>query len=136
MAKHGAFQGYIQVNGVDLSDHCTEFDAPLNIADLQGNAMGDTDEYGMPGLNQGDVTATFLQDFAAASVHRTLRPLHNNHTTHPLVWRASSAAAAVANPEYSGDYYVQNYRPIGGAHGAQTFATVTFRRAGNLTNTA
>lgn len=135
MAKQGAFQGWLEVNGVDLSDHCTEFDAAMGRADLPAHAMGDDDEYGMPGLKQGDITATFLQDFAAASVHRTLSPLYENATIIPVRFRATNAAASATNPEYSGNYYCQQYRGIGGAHGAQSLATVTFRRAGDVQNT-
>ena len=127
MAKEGAFQGLLEINGVDLSDHCTEFDAPLTRGDVQQNAMGDSDEYGAPGLKGGDITATFIQDFAAAKVHLTLRPLYENGTITSVRW-----GEVAGNFKYSGAFYVQNYRPIGGAHGEGTLATVTLRRAGNL----
>lgn len=132
MAKQGAFQGYIQVNGVDLSNHCTEFDAVQGRENLPAHAMGDDDNYGMPGLKTGDISATFLQDFAGGSVHATLRPLYENGTIVPVVWRATNAAASATNPEYSGQFFCQNYRAIGGAHGQQSLAEVTFARAGDV----
>ena len=135
MAKEGAFNGFLQVNGVDLSDHCREFDAVLGHTDVPQNAMGDTDEYGTAGLKQGPITASFIQDFAAASVHRTINPLYQNKTVHNMLWRNASGAASATNPEFSGDFYVSSYRPVGGSHGGESLAAVTFNRAGNLTNT-
>ncbi len=136
MAKEGAFQGYIEVNGVDLSDHCREFDAVKGHTDIPQNAMGDSDEYGAAGLKQGPITASFIQDFAAANVHATINPLYENKTKFPIVWRNTSGAASATNPEHSGDFYVSSYRPVGGSHGGESLAAVTFNRAGNLSNTA
>ncbi len=127
MAKLGAFQGFIEVNGVDLSDHCTEFDGVQNRNDVRQNAMGDEDEFGRPGLKTGDISATFIQDFASSSVHETLRPLYENGTLHPVRW-----AEVTGEVRYSGTFYTQQYRAVGGEHGGETLATVTFHRAGNV----
>ena len=132
MAKEGAFQGYIEVNGVDLSDHCTEFHAALGHTDIPNHAMGDSDEYSQPGLKTGDVTASFIQDYAAADVHATHRPLYNNSSIFQLRW--ADKPIANAHTIYSGDFYVASYEPVGGAHGGVSMAAVTYRRAGNLGN--
>jgi len=123
------------VNGVDLSDHCVEFNPVKGRGNLPAHCMGDTDNYSMPGLKEGDISANFIQDFAAASVHKTLAPLYNNATIIPIVYRAKRAVASDTNPEHSGDYYVGTYRDIGGAHGEMLLAQVTFVRAGNVANT-
>ncbi len=138
MAKHGAFNGSIVVNGVDLSDHCQEFNVAQTRNDIRADCMGNTDEYGMPGLKTGDITATFMQDFAAASVHATLQPIYASGLIVPVVYKPITGQAkdAVTNPEYSGSYYISNYRSIGGTHGEGLLAQVTFHRGSDIVATA
>ncbi len=136
MAKEGVFNGFIEVNGVDLSDHCQTFSGELGHNDIPFHAMGDTSEFFTPGLKTGAIAATFIQDFVAASVHRTLSPIYENQTLVPVRWRAKTGeVASASNPEYSGTFYVGSYRAIGGDHGEGTLATVSFVRAGNVINT-
>ena len=130
MAKEGAFQGAVEVNGIDLSDHCTEFNSELGHTDIPNHAMGDTDEYSQPGLKTGDLTATYIQDYASDDVHDTHQELYNDSSIFVLRW--ADKAFASANVIFSGDFYVASYMPVGGAHGAASLATVTYRRAGNL----
>lgn len=134
MAKFGVWKnGYIRVNGVDLSDHASEIRFAESSAEIPSHAMGDDYEFNKPGLFRITCTARFFQDFAAASVDATLNPLWANRSEFGLLLRADSAATSSTNPAYSGLAFIANYSPIGGTHGDNLMAEVTFSPAGNWT---
>ena len=108
--------------------------AVLGHSDIPNHAMGDSDEYSQPGLKTGDVTASYIQDYAAASVHATHKPLYENGTIFNVRW-ADDATVANASAVYSGDFYIASYEPVGGSHGGASMAPVTYRRAGNVVAT-
>src|SRR3990167_8522597 len=132
MAKLGVFKdGFIRVNGVDLSNHCTELRFRELSAVIPSHAMSDDYEFAKPGLFNIEASATFLQDFVSGSVDATINPLWANRSEFGLLLRASSAATSATNPAYSGLAFVSSYSPIGGAHGANLMAEVQFQPAGN-----
>ena len=134
MAKHGVWKsGYIRVNGVDLSDHASEIRFALSAAEVPSHAMGDDYEFNKPGLFRVTCTARFFQDFAAGSVDATIHPLWANRSEFGLLLRADNGAVSATNPSYSGLAFVSNWGPIGGAHGDNLMAEVTFSPAGNWT---
>lgn len=134
MARFGCFKnGWIEVNGVVLSDHCTEFGIEESAEELPDHAHGDEVSLITPGLFNWTIRATFLQDFAAASVHRTLRPLFINRTKHVIRVRPDSAAQSLTNPMYSGYAYLTTYQPVRGAHGQNLTTEAVFRPASALT---
>lgn len=130
MARFGCFKnGWIEVAGVVLSDHCTEFSLEESAEELPNHAHGDDVAQITPGLFNWTIRATFLQDFAAASVHATLRPLFANRTKHTIRVRADSAAVSTTNPMYSGYAYLVTYQPMRGAHGQNLTTEALFRPA-------
>jgi hypothetical protein len=73
MAIMGAWtNGYISVNGVDLSNHATSITVETTRDDVDVTAMGAVNKVHSPGLGDATITATFLQDYAAGSVDATL----------------------------------------------------------------
>lgn len=132
MSKFGVFKNaFIRVNGVDLSNHCTELRFRERSAVIPSHAMSDDYEFAKPGLFNIEASATFLQDFAAGSVDATINPLWANRSEFGLLLRADSAAVSTTNPSYSGLAFIESYSPIGGAHGANLMAEVVFQPAGN-----
>jgi hypothetical protein len=130
MSVLGPFKnGFIEIGGVDLSDHCAEFSIEEGAAELPEHAHGDDVDGIRPGLLTWTVRGTFLQDFALASVDATLNPLLTNRTRLALRMRADSAAVAPTNPMYSGMAYLVSYSPMKGPHGAELMADAVFRCA-------
>lgn len=118
MAKFGVFKnGFIQINGVDLSDHCTEFSLPITAAELPNHAHGDEVEQTIPGLFNWSIPCKFLQDFAGGSVDDTLWPLMTGRTIFVVECRPDQGAISPTNPQYSGYAQLYNYQPVQGAHG-------------------
>lgn len=130
MARFGCFKnGWIEVNGVVLSDHCTEFGLEESAEELPNHAHGDDIAQVTPGLFNWTIRATFLQDFASGSVHRTIRPLFAARSSFPIRVRPDSAAVSATNPMYSGMAYCMTYQPVRGPHGQNLTTEAVFRPA-------
>ena len=133
MAKFGPFKnGLIKVNAVNLSDHCTEFSVEKRAAELPDHTHGDETAIVTLGLFDWTIQGTFLQDFAAAKVNATLRPLLDNRTRHGVECQGDAGSVSAANPKWSGTAVLVSYRPLGGPHGDNLQALATFRPAGDL----
>lgn len=128
--------GFIQVNGTNLSDHAREMTFTVNVADLPANTFGDTSAAVSAGLQDWGVEVTFLQDFAAGKVDQILFAAGGTAGHFPFnieVGADSVAAISSTNPRFSGNVILSNYRPFGGQHGSNLEATASFKCAGNLT---
>jgi hypothetical protein len=132
MAKFVMKDGYVQVNGVDLSDHCSSVtvESTADDVDLTAFTTAGYREYGV-GFKSATITATFFQDFATSSVHATLQPLYDTGGTFTVNVKASQAATSATNPRISLPVArMFGYNPLAGGVGdASTFDT-EFRNAG------
>ena len=135
MAIFGVFKnGFLQVNGVDLSDHAREIGIDVSLAELPDNVHGDNTAKVRAGLEDWTINVTLLQDFAASKVDATLGPLRTVGTAGVnIIVGADTAAASATNPRYSGSAIMSSYSPWTPAHGTNMEAKATFRAAGNLT---
>ena len=128
MAKFGYWRnGFLEIAGVDMSDHCQEFSVAETTDELPNDAHGGFVKEITPGLEDWTLTAKFYQDFAAANIHFTLRNAKQNRTLVSLRYRADKGATSATNPMYSGSGYVVAYTGFQGAHGANLMANVTLR---------
>lgn len=121
----------ITVNGIDLTDHCNavEVNQEFDEVDLTGFCS----TFRTMGVGAGDatITATFLSDFAAASVDATLWPLSQGGGTFDVVVRSvGTIAVSATNPKYTMTSRLFSYAPIAGAYGDASTTDVTFRNAG------
>lgn len=132
MAKFVLKDGYIQVNGVDLSDHCSSVTVESTTDDVDVTAFTTAGYRSfLQGFKDATITATFFQDYAAASVHQTLQPLYDSGGTFTVHVKSSQAATSATNPRMTiGTAVMFGYSPLAGGVGdASTFDT-EFRNAG------
>jgi hypothetical protein len=132
MAKFVLRNAFIQVNGVDLSDHCSEVSVESTAEEVDLTAFGSSAyrEYGA-GFKDAEVSATFFQDYAATSVHQTLQPLYDSGGTFALYVKAENTTTTSTNPRMElGTARLFGYSPLGGAVGDASTMEVTFRNAG------
>jgi len=133
LARFGCFKnGFIEINGVNLSDHCTEFSIEDTAEELPDHAHGDDVAQITPGLFNWRVTGKFLQDFAAGSVDATLYPLKNNRTKFAIRMRPDAGVVSPTNPMYSGMAYLTRYAPLQGPHGQNLMSDFTIGPASAL----
>jgi hypothetical protein len=132
MAKFVLRDGYIQVNGVDLSDHCSSVtvESTAEEIDLTAFTTAGYREFGQ-GFKDATVTATFFQDYAAASVHATLQPLYDAGGTFALHVKPTQSTTTSTNPRISlGTARMFGYTPLAGGVGEASTMDVSFRNAG------
>jgi hypothetical protein len=132
VAKFVLKDGFIEVNGVNLSDHCSSVtvESTADDVDLTAFTTAGYREYGV-GFKSATITATFFQDYAAASVHATLQPLYDSGGTFSVNVKPTQAVTSATNPRISlTTARMFGYNPLAGGVGdASTFDT-EFRNAG------
>lgn len=131
MAKHILYNASLVVNSVDLSDHVESVEYVEEINDQDAAAMGDIEDYAMPGTRKiSDVKVKFYQDFASAKVYATIQPLWTNRTTFNITVKADSGANATTNPAFTVPVFVKTKPVINGKRGDRHMTDVVFKPAG------
>lgn len=145
MAVHGVFRnGFVQINGVNLSDHAREISLEMTTAELPNDTHGSGNGATVvAGLEDWTITVLFLQDFAAGSVDATIGAMATGASggaaqpttgTPIIVGGDSVAAVSATNPRYSGNCILTTYQPFGaGGHGTLMETSCTFRPSTVLT---
>jgi hypothetical protein len=96
-----AYNAWIEVNGVDLSDHCVGLIVNDGQESRDVTAMGDTSRRFRAGLGTSSIDATFWSDVATGSVNQTLTGLIGLSSTGFIVRaRKDNSARNANNPEY------------------------------------
>jgi len=123
---------FIQVNGVNLSDHCSSVavESTADEVDLTAFTSAAYREFGQ-GFKDATITATFFQDYDAAKVHATLQPLYDAGGTFAVYAKADAGATSSTNPRVElVTARMFGYSPLAGAVGDASTMDVEFRNAG------
>ena len=128
--------GYLIVNGVDMSNHCRGVTLTYNAEMIEDTVFGASARTKKPGYKNWQVSAILEQDFAANSVDATLFPLVGNATAFNVGCRSDAAAQNATNPTYYGNCVLESYQPLQGGVGELLVTNVTFQSAGALTRNA
>jgi len=127
VAKFGVWvNGFIQCNGVDLSNQCLSFELSQERPELDFHSHGDDFRLKTTGLIDVTVSARFFTDFAAGAVVATLSPLISGNTIFPIIMKPSSGATTTTNPQWSGNFQVGRFSPLRGEHGTVLMTEVSF----------
>jgi hypothetical protein len=129
MAKMVFKNGFISVNGVDISDHVTEVTIDTSRDEVDVTAMGSTNREFVAGLGDATISITAFQDFAAAEIDATMWPLSTTDTPFPVSVRPVNGAISATNPEYQMTALLFAYTPISGGVGSAMSTPLTFRNA-------
>lgn len=132
MAKFVLRNAFIQVNGVNLSDHCSAVtvESTAEEIDMTAFTAAGYREFAQ-GFKDANLTATFYQDYAASNVHATLQPLFDSGGTFAVYVKADTATTSATNPRielFTAKLF--GYTPITGGVGEASTMDVTFRNAG------
>lgn len=132
MPKEIVRDAFIQIGGVDLSDHCSSVSVEITIddVDLTSFTAAGYRETGQ-GFKDATLTATFFQDYAAGKVHSTLQPLFDSGGTFAVYVKMHQTATSATNPRVElTTAKMYGYNPIGGDVGDASTMDVEFRNAG------
>lgn len=116
---------FIEVDGVDFSDHVSSVEINLAKDEIDTTNFGGAGRERAHGLKDDQFTINFQQDFDAASVDATLYPLYDNEAEFVTRVRPTSGAVSTTNPEYSGDCILLEYQPLAGDVGSLSETSVT-----------
>lgn len=126
MAKLVLRNCFIEVNGVDFSDHVSSVTINLVKDDVETTNFGGDGRERVAGLKDDSFEVTFQQDYATGSTDATLYPLWNNETEFTVKVRPTSSAVSVSNPEYSATCILLEYTPLDGDVGDLSETEVEF----------
>lgn len=120
----------ITVNGVDLSEHCTEIVIEDEAEDVTVTSFSPfAYESDMAGFKDVAITATFFQDFAA-SVHAVLQPLYDSAAPFDVtVVPEGSVPVSVTNPRFVLTARLLGYDPLSAMIGEAPDIEVEFVNA-------
>lgn len=133
MAKHVFYNASVVANSVDLSDHVESVTVEMGINDQFAAAMGEVQDYSMPGTTTvADLQITFYQDFAASKVYATLEPLWAARTVFNIVVKNDSGANATTNPAWTIPVFISKQPFVTGKRGDRHMAPVVCKVAGAI----
>jgi hypothetical protein len=125
--------GYLTLNGVNLSAWVKSITVKDDVESADVTTMGATAKVEAPGLFAPGLSVTFKQDRANSAVDQTLAAIRG--TSVAAVVRAASAAVAATNPQWAATVFVKSYSPISGSVGEYEDAQVEFGMASAWTRT-
>ena len=129
MAKTVLNDAFVQINGVNLSDHASKVTVEDMRDTVDVTSFGATNKTVTKGLGDGKITIDFFQDFAGGSVHATLQPLIGSSTTFTVEVRATSGARSATNPGIVMTALLFNYSGLDGSVGEASTTTAEFVNA-------
>lgn len=133
MAKLTFTDGSVTINSVDLSDHIASVTINRMFDDIETTSVGDSARTRIAGLEDGDVSFEFHQDFAASSTEATVYPLVG--TTTSVVVKPTTSAVSTTNPSYTATVLVTEWPIIDAASGELVSSSVTWPVSGGWTKT-
>ena len=132
MAKLVLKDAFVEINAVELSDHCESLTINYGAETPESTCMGVNARTRLPGLIDWTVDISFRQDFAASEVDITLFALVGA-AAFAIEFRPTTAVASATNPKYTGNALLGSYNPITGTVGDTANAPVTLTGDGLLT---
>ena len=126
MAKLVLRDCYIEVNGVDFSDHVSSVEVSLKKAGVDTTNFSGGGKEQVAGLKDDEFTVNFQQDFAAGEVDAVLYPLYDLESEFVVKVRPRAGATSASNPEYSATCILLEYQPLAGKVGDLSETKVKF----------
>lgn len=133
MAKHVLYNAVVTVNGVTLTDHARKITFSTGTNKQPGAAMGDTQDYSLPGtLFVSPIVIEFYQDYAGSNVYITHRTIWDARSSIVLTAKADSASDSATNPNFTITVFIASMDYINGSRGDVHVNTVTYEPAGAI----
>ena len=121
----------ITIDTVDFIDSLAAVTLDISKEQLEVTSFGDTARTYIAGLQDGSVTLSFHQDFAASAVDATLHAALGTEIA--VVIKPTSGAVGAGNPSYSFNALVTQITPFSSNVGDLATQDVTFPISGAVT---
>lgn len=129
MATLALLNEFIQINSVDISDHCRQGTLALEATDLDSTAFGDNWSEHTGGLKSGTLTIEALDDFASSELDSTLWPLFGTVVSFEV--RPTADPVGSGNPSYTGSVFIQQHT-LGGSLNEMASKSLTYPTSGTV----
>jgi len=137
VAKHVLYNPTVSLNGVDLTDHVESVSFVSTINGQPAAAMGDVEDYAMPGTRKvSPITLNMFQDFASSKTYATLMTLWTNRTSFNAVIKPDSGAAASTNPQFTVSVFISSFPVVSGKRGDAHMSQLVLEPAGIMSISA
>jgi len=121
----------IEVNGVDLSDHLQQIGTPKSADEQDVTAMGAKNKETLLGIGDGEITATFFQDYDDGSVDAVLAPLQGENEPFEVLVTPKSGVISKNNPARRiKEAILPSINAVSGAVNAVSMIDAVFKNAG------
>jgi hypothetical protein len=121
---------YISINANVLSDHGNKVEIAAKVEGKLATAFGQTWQVRRGGLKDGMVNFTFIQDYVVGNLDEIMWPLLG--LVVPFECRASSGAVTTSNPKYTGNLFIEEWKPITAKIGDLVEIDVSFPTSGTV----
>lgn len=125
------FDGFIIINSNTISDHGNKIELPISAAEEDITAFGQFWKVRTGGLKDAALNIDFFNDFSASQLDSIMFPLLGSVVTFEV--RPTSAARSATNPAYLGSIFIKEWKPLFGAVGKTSMASVSFPTSGAVT---
>jgi UTP:GlnB (protein PII) uridylyltransferase len=115
----------VEINGADISDHCTSAEIDLSKDDIDITNFGGNGREHAAGLQDNSFVLNLQQDFDAASVDSIFWPLWDTEAEFEVTVRPTADAVGADNPEYSATCLLLEYKPLSGDVGSLSETSIT-----------
>lgn len=122
----------LTINSVDLSDHCTAVSLDVTYDDLDVTAFTHSIRQRVPGLGDGQFTATMLQNYAAGETYATIAPLAGS-TTAITLEPDSTASTSGTNPTWQFQVACNSFNYLSASVGAVSTIDLSWPLASQIT---
>lgn len=132
MAKMVLLAQFLSINGTTLNSYTKKAELTVEVEDKDVTnyaSLGWKEVLG--GLKSAELSAEFLQDFAASQLDAIMWPLLG--TVVPFEVRADQAAVGASNPKYTGNILIKGWNPIEGSVGDEATVSLSFPTSGAVT---
>lgn len=117
---------YIEVDGVPFSEFTSSVELSMKKAAVDTTNFSGGGKETQAGLSDDEITITFQQDFAAASVDEVLYGLYAAEDEFVVKVRPTADPVSATNPEYSATCILLEYQPVSGKVGDLSETKVKF----------
>lgn len=130
MAKIALINCFVEVDGVDLTDHISSVVINLAADEIDTTSFADDGKRRAAGLGDDSFQCNVQNDNAAGSVDEVLYPLHAAGSDFLVRVRASSEPMSATNPEWQSLCILLNYQPLAGDAGDLSQSSVVMNAQG------
>lgn len=133
MARRVFKNGYISINGKDISTDVKQFSIEMTKGLEESQTMGDDWFERLTSIRDFNGSIDPLADEATDKASDVLWDAWEEDDSVDLEIRADRGSVSATNPKWTGKVHVQNFTPVGGSHGEIQMAPATLVGDGPLT---